>query len=440
MRIYPMEETTMAASRWTISDYLAPVEGTSPGGCEALQLSEWPFLIQARHEEPADPALADHKVADWPRAEELAAEILARKSKDLRVAIYLLEAKVKLHGFAGLRDGIRVLRSLIEMFWDSGLHPLIPEGELEWRSKPLEWLNARLPILLGQVALTARDAGENYSFEKYVESRRVGFERDIRNSDGDGGFSKKQERLAALEREEVSGEMFDAAVKATAAKTFGQIFEDFGEASQEFALLEGVLQQKFQVKDENGIVVADYVPNLASVRRTLNEIRSVLEPIIQKRRADEPEPSPIEKTAPASRQPSLAPIAWIGNGRPDSNGNGWEEAERLIGEGYPEQGLAAMARLAALEHGRIRFQRRLALAEICLRLKRDNLALTILEELSEQIKGLRLDQWEPPDLVARVWGNLYRYYRRAEGAQDRAAQFYLQLCHLDPWQAFHWEE
>jgi type VI secretion system ImpA family protein len=430
----------MAASTWTISDYLAPVEGVNPGGCEALQLDDWPFLIQARHEEAADPALTDRKLADWPRAEELAAEILSRKSKDLRAAVYLLEAKVKRHGFAGLRDGIHVLRLLIERFWDSGLHPLIPDGEPEWRSKPLEWLSSKLPSLLGQVALTARDAGENYSFEKYAESRRVGFERDIRTSDGDGGFSKRQQRLAALERGEVSGEMFDAAVKATAGSRAGQIFEAFCEASQEFALLERTLQQKFQVKDESGTLVADYVPDLANARRTLNEIRSVLEPIIQKKRADEPDPVLVEKPAPPRRLTCLAPIASAGNAFADVNGNGWEEAGRLIDEGQVEQGLAAMTRLSSLEHGRTRFQRRLALAELCLQLKREKLARTILEELSEQIKDLHLDHWEAPDVVARVWGNLYRYYRGEEDAQDRAAQLYLQLCHLDPWQAFHWEE
>jgi type VI secretion system protein ImpA len=434
----------MAGSQWVVSNYLAPVEGESPAGCEALQLSEWPFLLQARHEESADPALADRKIADWPHAEELASEILAGKSKDLRVAIFLLEAKVKLQGFGGLRDGIQVLRSLIERFWDAGLHPLIQDGELEWRSKPLEWLSAKLPLLLGQVALTARDTGENYCFEKYVESRRVGFERDIRTSDGDGGFSRRQQRQAALKRGEISGEMFDAAVKATSRKAAGQIFEDLSEASREFALLEKVLQQRLQVKDESGALAADYVPHLSSVRRSLSEIRSVLEQIMQKKRGDDPDPVPEEKSVPAPRRasPAPAPPVWSGDAPPgpDGNGNGWEAAQRLVSEGQVEEGLAAMTRLAALEHGRIRFQRRLALAEICLELKREKLARTILEELSEQVKNLHLDQWEPPDLIARVWGNLYRYYRGEESTQDKASQLYLQLCRLDPWQAFQWEE
>src|SRR5262249_20936020 len=148
--------------------------------------------------------------------EELASTILSEHSKDLRVAIFLTEARLKRNGFAGLREGLGLLHSLIIQYWDRGLHPAVEDGDLQYRARPLEWLNAKMPQALFQVPLLKRnDGGENYSYARFSESRRVGYEKDTHTSDGDGGYARREQRLAALTRGEISAEMFDAAVSAT---------------------------------------------------------------------------------------------------------------------------------------------------------------------------------------------------------------------------------
>lgn len=417
---------------WTISDCVAPVPGDSPAGSDACDLNDWPFLIEARREEAPDPARSDRKVADWPRAEDLATEILAQKSKDLRVAVYLLEAKLQRHGFAGLRDGLFVLRSVADAFWDSGLHPSIEDGEPGNRIRPLEWLNARLPALLIRVPVTRRVSGENYAYEKYLESRQVGFEKDIRTADGDGGYARRLQREAALKRGEISGEMFEAAVKASSRRNAEQLATEFSEAFAEFSQLEQMLARRLEG--------ADAVPDLGSARQTLKSIQQLLEQIARQKRAEEPDPVPVAKPAAAGTAPAR-PVTFSGPGESNaSTPDGWGHAEQLIRGGQIEPGLAEMTRLAAAEHGRARFQRRLTLAEVCLQLKRDRLATAILEELNEQIRNFHLDQWESPELIARVWGNLYRQYRGEESSHEKAGQLYQQLCRLDPWQALRWEE
>jgi hypothetical protein len=98
-----------------------------------------------------------------------------------------------------------------------------------------------------------------------------------------------------------------------------------------------------------------------------------------------------------------------------------------------------MTQLAAQEHGRSRFLRRLALAEICMQTGRAHLALVILEELAEQIKSLNLTAWESPELIGSVWGRLYREYLKAgDLKKERAEELYLSLCRLDPWQGLRW--
>lgn len=65
--------------------------------------------------------------ADWRRLRELATGLLTTTSKDLWVAAWLLEALVRLEGFAGCRDGYRLIRELAERYWD-GLSPPADAG------------------------------------------------------------------------------------------------------------------------------------------------------------------------------------------------------------------------------------------------------------------------------------------------------------------------
>jgi type VI secretion system protein ImpA len=59
---------------------------------------------------------------DWNLVMDTAVTTIVEHSKDLWVAAWLIEALVRLHGFAGLRDGFRLARELCERFWDD-IHP-----------------------------------------------------------------------------------------------------------------------------------------------------------------------------------------------------------------------------------------------------------------------------------------------------------------------------
>ena len=45
---------------------------------------------------------------DWRPVAEKATKILGEQSKDLEVCAYLIEALVRMHGLAGMRDGYRL--------------------------------------------------------------------------------------------------------------------------------------------------------------------------------------------------------------------------------------------------------------------------------------------------------------------------------------------
>src|SRR5205085_7282471 len=103
------------------------------------------------------------KVADWAETVSLAADALANRTKDLQVCAWLAEALVKLHGFAGLRDALRLTRGVIEQYWD-GLYPEQDEGDLEGRANAITWLERQAAAALREVPLTG---AAGYSFNDW---------------------------------------------------------------------------------------------------------------------------------------------------------------------------------------------------------------------------------------------------------------------------------
>ena len=63
---------------------------------------------------------------DWREVQEEALALLAR-SKDLEVTLYLTKALLHTQGFPGLRDGLRLLKGLLENYWETFYPRLDPE-------------------------------------------------------------------------------------------------------------------------------------------------------------------------------------------------------------------------------------------------------------------------------------------------------------------------
>lgn len=77
---------------------------------------------------------------EWRQVDRQARVILAEHSKDLEVVTWLIEALVRVYGFAGLRDGFRLASELIERYWDQ-LYPLPDPDDTVPRAWPLVKLN-----------------------------------------------------------------------------------------------------------------------------------------------------------------------------------------------------------------------------------------------------------------------------------------------------------
>jgi len=427
-------------------DLLDPISPDQPAGSDLRWTTDWDRIKEARR---ADDSLdsgkwtkKERKVADWRLAKELAAAMLRERSKDLQLALWLTEANIKLHGFPGLRDGLRITRELMVRYWDKGLYPAIEDGP-EDRAGPFEWLSNKLVDAMMAIPITVRsDGGTDYSFMDQQDALRTGSEANCRGADGEVDAKKKRDYDQALADGHVSMEMFERAVKETKRADYEGLNSDFQQTYDEFKALEKVVDEKF----------GDMAPNLSACRAALSEMRQAITDILDKKRLAEPDPIPaanlpsgVRPSEPAQRpdaaDPSLPRLPLWLPGLQESQaqlGRSWLDAEMLIRSGQVEKGLAEMTRLAASEtNGRNRFQRKLLLAEVCLASKRERLARSILEELAEQIDKFQLELWESSELIGNVWTKLYRLYKQgAESSDlDRANKLYERLCRLDPWQA-----
>jgi len=400
---------------------LQPVGPEQPGGRDLRFEPVFSEILEARR---ADDVTG--KVPQWDTVVELSLEAL-QSSKDIRLCCFLTEAAVFLDGFPALRDCLRLTREMVTRFWDQGLLPLIEDGDLDYRSGALAWFNDRMAETVRLIPITSRSGGgENYSFSRFQQAQRIGSEDSIQKMPAD-----KKETITSLRNQGwITLDAFEGAMKGTRRKHFEAIFQPFEEARQQFLDLEKVIDEK----------CGQATPSFKEARETFADMLLLLQATRKKKIEEEPDAvagsEQAEETGAAQATGTMAGF-WTA-GMPAESGS-WQQAEAMVRAGSVDQGLQKMATLAALETSlRGRFLRKLMLVDVCRNAGRERLARTILEELNEQIKDYRLDQWESTALVGAVWSRLYRLYKNSENSseQDQAVVFYNQICRLDPWQAY----
>jgi type VI secretion system protein ImpA len=223
---------------------LAPISKEKPSG-EDLRGDASPnslyYLIKgartaARNaERQAIPGDQNVSAPDWRPVLEHAKKALAEKTKDLEISAYLIEALVRLNGFAGLRDGFRLAKGLVDTFWD-GLYPMPDEEGLSTRVVPLTGLNGEegdgtLIAPINKVPITDGSA-VRLSCASYFQASEL------------SKISDPKVRQAKIDQGAVSPEKFQASVNETPARFFVNLVEDLKAAAEEFKLLGAALDKR----------------------------------------------------------------------------------------------------------------------------------------------------------------------------------------------------
>jgi len=138
-----------------IAQLLQPISAAQPCGEDLAFSAEVDSIAQARVYD--DPTLdqgewiAALKEADWPFVASRSAGMIASRSKDMRLAVWLAEAHAKTRGLRGLGEGYALLAGLCEHFWDD-MYPVAEDGDYEQRIGNLFWLLSRTPALIKEAA------------------------------------------------------------------------------------------------------------------------------------------------------------------------------------------------------------------------------------------------------------------------------------------------
>jgi type VI secretion system protein ImpA len=238
---------------------LNPIPGDNPSGKSLRYDPLYDKIREARREEdilPQGDWSREVKKADYPLVIKLATEALSTKSKDLQIAAWLTEAILFRDHVAGLREGLDLLRGLMETFWDT-LYPEIEDDDLEFRSAPLSWVGTKLDVAVRRLPLTK----SKLDFFKFQESRRVGYEADAAASD-----VKAAERAAAIEEKKCTAEEFDEAVRATGDAFYERLAGNLVAALESVQLLETLSDEKFGRE----------APNFANLRTALEDLQDVV--------------------------------------------------------------------------------------------------------------------------------------------------------------------
>jgi type VI secretion system protein ImpA len=394
----------MPVTRVVDEGVLSPISAEKPAGEDLRALRDWVEIKKARPNlsdtadkrdwEPANPVKTD-----WSIYKGLVEKALCTKSKDLELGVFLTDACARLHGFAGIRDGVWAVRGLLAEFANKGLYPLPEDGNLEARYGKLDWMNEKLAEVMRELPITMRPTpAVNYSMNYRDESLR------------------QNGMITASE--------FESAVGAGSREQYEALGKDLEEARAEFEQFEQVVNQQF------GAAALSFVNSKQAFEDCQVAVNSIL------RKKQSAAKGGVIAIGIGTAQPfALGVSGSSGNGLSDS----WTEAERMARGGEVDRALSTMAALAAAEpNGRVRFQRKLLLADICMQTNRLKLAKSILEELSEVVDKHNLTAWETSDLIGAVWARLVRCYRDKNAGtanSEKATEFFLKLSRLDPWQA-----
>ncbi len=91
--------------------------------------------------------------------------------------------------------------------------------------------------------------------------------------------------------------------------------------------------------------------------------------------------------------------------------------------------------IAQVRTGRLRFQRKVQLAQICMAIGHAAIAYPILEELAREIEQRNLEDWEAPDMLAHPLVLLLKSMNALDRSPEERQAIYARICRLDPLQA-----
>jgi type VI secretion system protein ImpA len=257
----------MSDSLLDLDQLLAPISEDDPCGPSLRWEPIWSEIQQDRKIKSDPLGQSPDEPPNWRLVIEKTSDQLANHSKDLMLAVWLVDALVRAEGIHGFHTGLQFLAGLVETYWDS-IHPQIEDGDPEQRLAPFLWLTdeaggARLPTALRQAALLSSTGDDALSF-LFWEGRRARPQQP--NEDADAYARRCQE--ADRKRE-----IFD---KAAA----GVSLSELADLQQELLDCERLVQS---LDDQLTRLSGAMAPSWAAIESALADVRGLVRNLLKER-------------------------------------------------------------------------------------------------------------------------------------------------------------
>lgn len=204
-----------------IDALLQPISEDTPSGADPRSDSS-PNSLYYRTKDARNAARSAERAAveiggappeEWGTVADTAGEILGGHGKDLEIAAWLIEALLRQDGFAGLRDGLKVMTGLVTGFWES-CYPELDEDGVEGKVSAVAGLNGSGAVgtLIQPIRLVPLTQGSQGSFSLWNYEQATDLAK-VTDS------NRRQERI---DNGAVTMEQFMESVADTPAAFFGE--------------------------------------------------------------------------------------------------------------------------------------------------------------------------------------------------------------------------
>ncbi len=285
---------------FTMTEFLEPISSSAPAGESVRNNGVYQEIMDARRED--DPTLPmgvwsyELKKADWDTVKRVASDALVKKTKDLQLTVWLLEAEIHKKGFSGIAPAVYLIGELCNSYWDS-LYPEIVDDDIEYRMNPLVWANEKLLPALRLIPVTDHN-GVEFTWNDYELARRYEKVKEKIQKKGQG-------------KTDITLDEFTVAIAASGTDFLVEISVNINDALSSIDYLETSLEN----------LCGDHSPGMKNISELLKDILTMVTSELNKRGVSLSEPDPEESDSDQSgpQAPGTGDDGRSGGGGPLKN-------------------------------------------------------------------------------------------------------------------------